>query len=75
MKLSHTIVVFFLIIGRVVIKGEPNDDAVLCTDDMTFELRTAETSNALLVVPHLLCPNDPGTTHTHTHVYMYTYTH
>ncbi|KAL7423046.1 Ctf8p and Ctf18p associating protein [Cryptotrichosporon argae] len=40
------------------IKGRPNDDAVLCTPDTTFLLRTVSISNSLLVLrPPALSPD------------------
>lgn len=42
----------------VVIRGEPHEDAVLCTEDKTYDLRLAETSNSLLVCPTLIYPTD-----------------
>ena len=38
---------------RVVVRGEPGEDAVLCTNELTYDLRAADTSNALLLVPSL----------------------
>lgn len=38
---------------RVVIRGEQGENAVLCTEGATYDLRTADTSNALLLVPSL----------------------
>ncbi len=38
---------------RLVIRGDSSDDAVLCTEDKTFELRAADTSNMLLLAPSL----------------------
>ncbi|BES87216.1 Sister chromatid cohesion protein [Nesidiocoris tenuis] len=35
------------------IRGRPSDRAVVCTKDNTFDLREAETSNSLLLVPGL----------------------
>ena len=49
-----------LFMFRVVIRGDPSEDAVLCTDDKTYELRIADTSNALLITPSLTLPKDPG---------------
>lgn len=46
--------------SRVVIRGDPNEEAVLCTEDKTFELRSADTSNALLIAPSLALHSDPG---------------
>jgi hypothetical protein len=36
---------------RLVFKGAPDDDVVLCTRDRTFLTRIADTSNTLLLVP------------------------
>ncbi|KAK9511157.1 hypothetical protein O3M35_005770 [Rhynocoris fuscipes] len=36
---------------RVMFKGEPNDSVVLCTKDKTYEVKEAETSNSLLLIP------------------------
>ena len=44
----------------VVIRGDPSEEAVLCTDDKTYELRIADTSNALLITPNLILPKDAG---------------
>lgn len=44
----------------VMIRGEPQEDAVLCTNDTTFELRLADTSNSLLICPSLSYPDSPG---------------
>ena len=44
----------------MVIRGDSSEDAVLCTDDKTYELRIADTSNALLITPTLILPKDPG---------------
>lgn len=43
---------------RLVIRGDSNDDAVLCTKDKTFELRAADTSNMLLLTPSLAFSGD-----------------
>ncbi|XP_022802087.1 sister chromatid cohesion protein DCC1-like [Stylophora pistillata] len=37
--------------NSVAIRGDKEDDAVLCTDKVTFDLRLADTSNSLLLVP------------------------
>lgn len=49
-----------LINGSVAIRGDHQDEAVLCTDKATFDLRVAETSNSLLLVPHCSLPKDEG---------------
>ena len=46
------------------IRGDPSEDAVLCTDDKTFELRIADTSNALLITPTLILHKDAGKSRT-----------
>ena len=53
-------VCFFCFFARVVIRGEPSEDAVLCTDDKSYELRLADTSNALLISPSMLLPKNRG---------------
>ncbi len=42
------------------IRGEASDDAVLCTEDKTFELRAADMSNMLLLTPSLRLHGDNG---------------
>ena len=44
----------------IVVRGDPSDDAVLCTGNRTFELKIAETSNALLLSPGLCLPTNPS---------------
>ncbi|KAI9488097.1 sister chromatid cohesion protein Dcc1 [Zychaea mexicana] len=44
--------------GELVIKGLPEDEAVLCTHDQTFGLRQVNTSNSLLLARQEM-PNDP----------------
>ncbi|KAI8140627.1 sister chromatid cohesion protein Dcc1 [Fennellomyces sp. T-0311] len=43
--------------GELVIKGLPEDEAVLCTEDQTFSLREVDTSNSLLLA-RTESPND-----------------
>lgn len=43
---------------RVVFRGENEDKVVICTDNETFEVKEAETSNSLLIVPNLVFPTD-----------------
>ena len=52
---------------RVVIRGDPQEEAVLCTEKKSYELRVADTSNALLVTPTLSFPTDPSTS-THSSI-------
>ncbi|XP_062595817.1 sister chromatid cohesion protein DCC1-like [Saccostrea cucullata] len=39
--------------GRVVIRGNSEDMAVLCTKTATYEIKEAEISNSMLIVPQL----------------------
>ena len=53
------------------IRGDKSDYAVLCTDDKTYEVREAETSNTLLLSPDCLLPeqlNDMDEPITHKQV-------
>lgn len=43
---------------EVIIRGEHDDDTVLCSKNKTFDLRAADTSNTLLLVPELKTPDD-----------------
>ncbi|XP_054710851.1 sister chromatid cohesion protein DCC1-like [Uloborus diversus] len=45
--------------GQVLtIRGELNDQAVICTSSETYELKDAETSNSLMLVPELIWPEE-----------------
>ncbi|XP_037081419.1 sister chromatid cohesion protein DCC1-like, partial [Pollicipes pollicipes] len=44
--------------GSLVIRGEPSDAAVICTGQRTYEVREAETSNALLLLDTLSWPEE-----------------
>ena len=43
-----------------VIRGEPGENAVFCTGTMTYELRVADTSNTLLLIPSLTNTQEEG---------------
>uniref|UniRef100_A0A1B6F2G2 Sister chromatid cohesion protein DCC1 n=1 Tax=Cuerna arida TaxID=1464854 RepID=A0A1B6F2G2_9HEMI len=43
---------------KVVFRGARDDKAVLCTEDKTFEVKEAETSNSLLLLPELKLAED-----------------
>ncbi|XP_003737678.1 sister chromatid cohesion protein DCC1 [Galendromus occidentalis] len=47
---------------NLTIRGEAEDDLVVCTESRTYSVREAEISNSLLVVPHLeiLSKENPG---------------
>ena len=42
----------------VVVKGAPEEEAVLCTSSRTFLLKQVETSNSLLLVPGAAAPRE-----------------
>lgn len=42
--------------ATLIIRGDMEDPAVLCTDTKTYEFREAETSNSLLLMPDMLWP-------------------
>ena len=49
-----------IILFRVIIRGDTDDDSVLCTESATYDLRAADTSNSLLIVPELSNPKSNG---------------
>ena len=46
--------------ARVVIRGDLQDDAMLCTEKETFDLKLAETSNTMLLTPNTFLPKTSG---------------
>ena len=46
---------------KLVMRGDPEESAVLCSKTETFELREAETSNSMLLVDKILFPDKIGT--------------
>ena len=44
----------------VLIRGDVGEEAVLCTDNATYEVKTADTSNLLMLLPNLKMPKSPG---------------
>merc|ERR1712168_1636550 len=51
---------------EIVIRGNKDDDTVLCSRSKTFELRAADTSNTLLLVPDLTEPGGSSACDEHT---------
>ncbi|XP_047347986.1 sister chromatid cohesion protein DCC1 [Vespa velutina] len=49
-------------------KGSSNETAVLCTENRTYEIKEAETSNSLLLVPDLMLGDDTKTPEEHGRV-------
>jgi len=46
--------------SHVVLRGDKSEEAVLCTENATYELRAADTSNILLLLPSLKTPKCKG---------------
>lgn len=42
----------------VVFKGDQNESAVLCTESKTYDVKEAETSNSILLLPELKFPDE-----------------
>lgn len=49
-------------------KGSSNETAVLCTENRTYEIKEAETSNSLLLVPDLMLADDTKSSEEHGRV-------
>ena len=45
---------------RITIHGDADDDTVMCTKNQTYEVKAADTSNTLLLLPNLLTPKSQG---------------
>ncbi|XP_065061960.1 sister chromatid cohesion protein DCC1-like isoform X2 [Rhopilema esculentum] len=43
----------------VTLRGDPNEEAVLCTKNASYEVRAADTSNALLLLPAMITSKSP----------------
>lgn len=46
--------------NRVIFRGDTGDPPVLCTENKTFQVKEAETSNSLCLLPDLLYPDHPS---------------
>ncbi|CAH2097617.1 unnamed protein product [Euphydryas editha] len=46
--------------NELIFKGDPDENAVLCTSNKTYDIKEAETSNSLLLVPDLLFAASTG---------------
>lgn len=42
----------------MVFKGDQNESAVLCTETKTYDVKEAETSNSILLLPELKFPDE-----------------
>lgn len=42
----------------MVFKGDKNESAVLCTETKTYDVKEAETSNSILLLPELSFPDE-----------------
>ncbi|GBP54410.1 Sister chromatid cohesion protein DCC1 [Eumeta japonica] len=45
---------------ELIFKGDPDENVVLCTEDKTYDVKEAETSNSLLLAPELLFADATG---------------
>jgi sister chromatid cohesion protein DCC1 len=43
-----------------VIRGDKDEMAVLCTKDRTYDIKEAEISNSMLIIPQLMTGQDLG---------------
>lgn len=58
-KIHHYFcVVFFFFFPSLVIRGEKDEHAVLCSKDKTYDMKIADTSNMLLFVPGCKTPEE-----------------
>ena len=60
LNLKNVKIVKRLPFPRIVIRGEIQEDAVLCTENDTFDLKLADTSNLMLLTPNACLPRTPG---------------
>ena len=44
----------------VTIRGDTNEEAVLCTQIGSYEIKAADTSNVLFLLPTILTPKSAG---------------
>ncbi|KAL4708643.1 hypothetical protein ACJJTC_008169 [Scirpophaga incertulas] len=51
--------------GELLFKGDADENVVLCTKSKTYDVKVAETSNSMLLVPNLLFAADTGLDETH----------
>ncbi|XP_015757732.1 PREDICTED: sister chromatid cohesion protein DCC1-like [Acropora digitifera] len=58
LELPHRILDTLKVGNSVTIRGDHQDEAVLCTDKETYDLKNADTSNSLLLVPDCVLPKD-----------------
>lgn len=49
----------FVSLSSLVIRGDKDERAVLCSGDKTYDLKMADTSNLLLFVPECITPDKP----------------
>lgn len=45
---------------RMKFRGKSEDKLILCTEDKTFDVKSAQTSNSFLIIPHLKFPSEFG---------------
>lgn len=54
---KHSLTILIFSFSSLVIRGDKDDCAVLCTGDKTYDLKIADTSNLLLFVPGCSTPD------------------
>lgn len=50
--------IFFFFFSSLVIRGEKDEQAVLCSKDKTYDMKIADTSNMLLFIPGCKTPEE-----------------
>lgn len=54
---NHSSVVMSGFLSSLIIRGDKDEHAVLCSEDKTYDLKIADTSNLLLFVPGCKTPD------------------
>lgn len=58
----------FLVSCSLVIRGDKDEQAVLCSEDKTYDLKVADTSNMLLFIPGCKIPEQLKMEETHCNI-------
>lgn len=58
----------YVLLSSLVIRGDKDERAVLCSGDKTYDLKIADTSNLLLFVPECRTPDQLTDRRDGTHV-------
>lgn len=68
MSSDYTYLNQYFLVTSLVIRGDKDERAVLCSSDKTYDLKIADTSNLLLVVPGCRTPDQLTDNQDSTHV-------